>query len=404
MLLKDNVYSVGVIDWNNREFHESTYKIRRGTTYNSYLVLDKKNVLIDGVHQSYKNQFISNIKKIINPKKIDIIILNHIEPDHSGAIMQVLASCSYNVIIYSTRKAKEGFLKYYNDNVMLYNIEWRTISSFQEITIGKRTLQFIETPMMHWPDSMVTYSKLDNILFSNDIFGQHYATNQIFDDDLGIHCSILFEEAKKYYANILWTFNPVILSKLDILVKLPIKLIAPSHGLVWRKYICRITQQYINWASNLLKDKVTIIYESMWHSTEKIAYSMLEGVTSEHLDAYLFNVTKIDKTDILSHMLDSKGWIIGSSTNNRQMLPVMSTLLNCIKYINKVNTRLSSVFGSYGWSGEAIDDIKKVLSNITLTLNQFCFSCVFNPTNDELNECYNIAKQFAIRIKNNNII
>jgi flavorubredoxin len=388
--LKDNVYSVGVVDWNIRHFHESTYIIRQGTTYNAYLILDQKNVLIDTVHKCFENQFITNITRIIDPHKIDVIIVNHIEPDHSSSLSRILALCP-NAVVYGSQKAKLGCLKY-NE---IDSIKWNIVNSGQELNIGKRSLKFIETPMIHWPDSMVTYSKYDNILFSNDAFGQHYATNKIFDDE--VCCSTLATEAQKYYANILWPFNSLIIKKLNILKDLKIQMIAPSHGVVWRKNTLKIIQQYITWASDKLKDKVAIIYESMWHSTAKMAKQFLEGITVEGIEAHLFDVTKTDKTDILAYMLDSKYWLIGSSTKNKQMLPIISSILEYIECINST-ARFSLAFGSYGWSGESIKRIENILANNTIKL-QSAYSVVFNPTVNELKECFHIGKKLAIHMK-----
>jgi flavorubredoxin len=390
-LLKNNVYAVGIVDWNSRYFHESTYIIRQGTTYNSYLILDKKNVLIDTVHKCFKEQFISNIKSIIDPRKIDIIIINHIEPDHVGSLPSIIELCP-NAIIYGTNKAKLGFLKYYNK---ISSINWKIVKSGQELVIGKRTLKFIEMTMIHWPDSMLTYSKYDNIVFSNDAFGQHYATNKIFDDE--VNDSILFKEAQKYYANILWPFNSIILPKLNVLKNLTIKMIAPSHGLIWRKNTSKILEIYINWASNLLRDKVTVIYESMWGSTAKMANKFIDGLTAEGIAAHLLDVTKTDKTDILAYMLNSKGWIIGSSTKNRQPLHVISNILEYIKYI-KAPSRISLAFGSYGWSGESIKYIENILTNNNTKLCS-SYSVVFKPTYNELKECFNIGRKLAINMK-----
>ncbi|MDR1926135.1 MAG: FprA family A-type flavoprotein [Endomicrobium sp.] len=390
-LVKDGVYTVGSIDWNERRFHGYTYVTKRGVTYNSYLILDKKITLIDMVRKGFEKELIDNIKTVIEPSKIDTIIINHIEPDHSGSFPEILKLCP-NAKIYGTEKARQGLLKYYG-----VSGDWIAVKSGQSLNIGVRTLDFIDVPMIHWPDSMFTYSGYDKILFSNDGFGQHYATNEIFDDE--VNFAALMDEAQKYYANILWPFSALVSSKIAAINKLNngIELIAPSHGLVWRKHISEIMQKYLYWSSHSCKNRVAVVYETMWESTEKMARKIVEGVTSEGVDAVLFDVTKNDRTDIASYMLDTKGWIFGSSTHNSEMLPAMAGFLHFLKG-SKAKKRKSFAFGSYGWSGEAIKDIEDTVSNVTSFDSSL--RVIFNPTDGELNKCFEAGKAFALKIKN----
>ncbi|MDR1662920.1 MAG: FprA family A-type flavoprotein [Endomicrobium sp.] len=390
-IIKDDVYAVGIVDWNERHFHGHAYVTKRGVTYNSYLVIDEKITLIDTVRKDFEKELLENIRNIVDPSKIDIIVINHIEPDHSGAFPEVLKACP-KAKVYGTEKARDGFLKYYG---VCGN--WTTVKSGQSLKIGKRTLEFIDVPMIHWPDSMFTYCVSDKILFSNDGFGQHYATNKLFDDE--VNFDILMEEAQKYYANILWPFNMLVASKLAAISKLnlAIDFIAPSHGLVWRKHIPDIMEKYLYWSAHKCKKRVAVVYETMWNSTEKMAQKIVEGITSEGVEVVLFDVTKNDRTDIASYMLDAKGWIFGSSTHNGEMLSVIAGFLHFLRG-SRARGRKSFAFGSYGWSGEAVKDIEDTISNITTF--DFSFRVIFNPTKEELNKCFEAGKSFALKIKN----
>jgi flavorubredoxin len=390
-LIKDGVYSVGVVDWNERHFHGYTYITKRGVTYNSYLIIDEKITLIDTVRKGFEKDLVENIKSIVDPSRIDIIIINHIEPDHSGAFPEILKLCP-NAKIYGTEKARQGILKYYG-----INGSWTSVKSGYSLNIGKRTLDFIDMSMIHWPDSMLTYSAYDKILFSNDAFGQHYATNKIFDDETDF--AALMDEAQKYYSNILWPFNTLITAKLSTIKKLNlnIEFIAPSHGLVWRRYIFEIMQKYAYWASHSCQNRVAVVYETMWNSTEKMAKKIVEGINSEGIEAVLFDVTKNDRPDIISYMLDAKGWIFGSSTHDGEILPVISGFLHFLKG-SKAKGRRSFVFGSYGWSGEAVKDIENIISDITSL--EPSLRVVFNPSDEELKKCFEAGKAFALKIKN----
>ncbi|MDR3306649.1 MAG: FprA family A-type flavoprotein [Endomicrobium sp.] len=390
-IVKDGVYAVGAVDWNERRFHGHTYVTKRGVTYNSYLILDEKVTLIDTVCKGFEKEFLENIRSIIDPSKIGIIIINHIEPDHSGAFPEVLKVCP-NAKVYGTEKARQGLLKYYG-----VSGQWTAVKSGQSLNIGKRTLEFIDVPMIHWPDSMFTYCAYDKILFSNDGFGQHYATNKLFDDEVDF--GALMEEAQKYYANILWPFSMLVASKLGAISKLnlAIDFIAPSHGLVWRKHISDIMEKYFYWSAHKCRKRIAVVYETMWRSTEKMARKIIEGITSKGVEAVLFDVTKNDRTDIASYMLDAKGWIFGSSTHDGEMLPVIAGFLHFLKG-SKAKGRKSFAFGSYGWSGEAAKDIQDTISNVTAFDSSL--RVVFNPTEEELKKCFETGKSFALKIKN----
>lgn len=391
-LVKENVYSAGCVDWGERRFHGSTYTTKKGVTYNSYLIVDEKITLIDAVRKEFFAEFAGNIGRIADPARIENIVINHIEPDHSGSFPELLKLCP-NAKIYGTQKSKQGLLKYYG-----VCGDFVCVKAGQSINIGKRTLDFIDVPMIHWPDSMFTYCAFDKILFSNDGFGQHYATNKIFDDE--VSCDILMEEAKKYYANILWPFGSLIASKLSAIKKLnlEIEMIAPSHGLIWRKYIPQIMDKYLYWAANSTQNKIAVVYETMWNSTEAMARKIVEGITSQGVEAFLFDITKCDSTELSAYMLDAKGFVFGSSTHDNVMLPVIAGFLHYLKGL-KPKGRKAFAFGSYGWSGEAVKEIETLLEEAGIEKTQEGVRAVYAPSKEELDKCFEAGKAFALNIK-----
>lgn len=391
-LVKENVYSAGCVDWGERRFHGSTYTTKKGVTYNSYLIVDEKITLIDAVRKEFFAEFADNIGRIADPARIENIVINHIEPDHSGSFPELLKLCP-NAKIYGTQKSKQGLLKYYG-----VCGDFVCVKAGQSINIGKRTLDFIDVPMIHWPDSMFTYCAFDKILFSNDGFGQHYATNKIFDDE--VSCDILMEEAKKYYANILWPFGSLIASKLSAIKKLnlEIEMIAPSHGLIWRKYIPQIMDKYLCWAANSTQNKIAVVYETMWNSTEAMARKIVEGITSQGVEAFLFDITKCDSTELSAYMLDAKGFVFGSSTHDNVMLPVIAGFLHYLKGL-KPKGRKAFAFGSYGWSGEAVKEIETLLEEAGIEKSQEGVRAVYAPSKEELDKCFEAGKAFALNIK-----
>ncbi|MDR0485739.1 MAG: FprA family A-type flavoprotein [Elusimicrobiota bacterium] len=387
--IKENVYAVGIVDWNQRDFHGSTYKTIRGVTYNSYLIKDDKTVLIDLVHKGFEKEFLDNIRQVVDPSKIDIVIINHIEPDHSGAFCEIVKVCS-NAKFYGTQKAKEGLFKYYG----VLPSQWQSVKTNDSINIGKRTLHFIDTPMLHWPDSMFTYSPQDKILFSNDGFGQHYAANKVFDDE--VNKDILFSEAQKYYANILLPYGSILSAKLNALSKtaLDIDIIAPSHGLVWRANAAEILDKYTQWSSNICKNKIAVIYETMWKSSETMARKIMEGISSQGAEGYIFDLAVNDRTDIVSYILDSKGIIFGSSTHDNVCLPIMAGFIHFFKGL-KVKNRKSFAFGSFGWGGGAVKEIEEVLKGCEGFELFPSISIQYAPNQEELSQCFQAGSAFA---------
>ncbi|MDD5021472.1 MAG: FprA family A-type flavoprotein [Endomicrobiaceae bacterium] len=386
----DNVYAVGIVDWNVRRFHGNTYITKKGATYNSYLVIDKEPVLIDVVNKGFEEEFIANISEIIDPKEIKHVILNHLEPDHSGAIEYIIKKCP-NAKFYATAKLKEGALKYYK-----LDTEINIVKTGDSIKTGDNTLTFIEVPMIHWPDSMMTYCPEKKLLFSNDAFGQHITSDKIFADE--IDRSELLKETKKYYANILWALGPIIQRKLtEILAMNPaIDIIAPSHGMIWRKEPAKIIEQYFEWAQNKTVNKAVIVYETMWGSTEIMARAILNGLSSKNIDVKLFDIASTDFGELAYELLDAKAFVIGSSTHDNEMLPYIAGFLYFLKGLKPKN-RIAVTFGSYGWAGGAVKEMNESLKSCGVdVIGQI--DAKFKPDSAELKKCFDAGVQLAEKL------
>lgn len=389
--IKKGIYSVGVVDWNIRTFHGHTYSTTRGTTYNAYLIVDEKIALVDTVLGSFSNELIERIREIVPPEKIDYCIANHVEMDHSGAMPALMKLCP-KAKVFGTQKCKEGLYKNYYENW-----DFQVVKTGDTLKLGKRTLTFIEAPMIHWPDSMFTYCREEELLLSNDAFGQHYATSERFDDQTD-QCA-LTDEAVKYYGNILWPFSSLILRKIEEIQKMniPIKMIAPAHGIIWRKDPAKIINAYVSWAKNETKKKVVIAYESMWGSTEKMARKILDGMSDAGVSVKLFDIAQSDRTEVIKEMLDAKGILVGSSTHDNDMLPTLAGFMEFLKGLKPKN-RVGGAFGSYGWSGGAVTSIEKVLKEAGIEVSIPSVSCKYVPDEGEIKRCYEFGKDFAKRI------
>ena len=386
------IYSVGVVDWNVRNFHGHTYTTQRGSTYNAYLIIDEKIALVDTVYGPFAQELIENIREIIPPEKIDYIIANHVETDHSGALPALMQLCPKAKVI-GTAKCKEGLYKHYYGNW-----DFQVAKTADKLKLGKRTLTFLEAPMIHWPDSMFTYCQDDALLMPNDAFGQHYATSERFDDQVD-QCSLL-DEAEKYYANILWPLGSVILKKIEEVQKLniPIKMIAPSHGVIWRKDPARIINSYISWAKGETNKKVVIAYETMWGATEKMARKIAEGISAAGLKVNLYNVAESDRTEIITRMLTAQGFLFGSSTHDNDMLPNIAAFLEIVKGL-KPKGRQVGFFGSYGWAGGAVKEMQELLKDCGAELSSSSISAKYTPDKEELKACFEFGNQFAKLLK-----
>ena len=344
--LKKGIYSVGSVDWNARSFHG--YSTNRGITYNAYLIIDEKITLIDAVKAQFAEDLLDRIREIIDPAKIDYIVSNHVEMDHSGGIPAVMEVAKNAVIVTADPSGLKGLKAHYGEN---YN--YMGVKPGDTLSLGKRSLSFVQTPMLHWPDNMVTYCPEEKILFSNDAYGQHYATSKLFDDEVDL--SIALAEAKKYYANILMLYKAQAKKALEVTKGLDIDMIAPSHGIIWRSHVKDILEAYEEYTSDEMNEEAVVVYDSMWHSTEKMALSIVEGFRKRGTTAYLCDLKENHISDIITLVLKAKYIAVGSSTLNNNMLPTVASFLTYLKGLTpKGDKKKAFAFGSYGWGGQSI--------------------------------------------------
>lgn len=390
--IQEGVYWVGAVDWNVRSFHGHTYTTKRGSTYNSYLIVDEKIALVDSVYDPFSKELIDNIREIVPPEKIDYLVVNHVERDHSGSVPEIMKLCP-NAKVIGTEKCKLGMNRNYYGNW-----DWQTVKSGDKVSLGKKTLTFLEAPMLHWPDSMFTYIPELQLLMPNDAFGQHIATSKRFDDE--IDQFELMDEAAAYYANILLPFSPLVIRKIEEVVKMgiPISMIAPSHGIIWRKDPMKIINAYMKWAKNETKQKVVIAYETMWKSTEIMAKRIGDGIASAGIPVVIANVAETDNTDVIKEMLDAKGFLIGSSTHGNDMLPKLAGFLAFLKDM-KPKGRVGAAFGSYGWAGGAAKSIEAKLTETGVEIAQPLIQCQFVPDKEEMQKLFDYGVEFAKKIK-----
>lgn len=347
-----NIYWVGGIDWDLRNFHG--YVTQKGSTYNAYLVIDEKIALIDTVKHYHYEEMIERISKVIDPSKINYIISNHVEMDHSGSI-PLLKKIAPHAAVYASPNGVKGLTEHYKSD-----LGFKQVKTGDTLKLGKYSLRFILTPMVHWPDNMMTYLPEEKILFSNDAFGQHIASYDRFDDEHQLN--MIMQEAAKYYANIVMPYSEQVKSALSDAAKLDIEIIAPSHGLIWRKHINEIIHQYEEWSGNLTKNKCVIIFDTMWNSTKKIAYAIQSAFESRDFETEMLNLQTNHISDIMTELLNAKYICVGSPTLNNNMLPTVSAFLTYLKGLAPKN-RFGLAFGSYGWGGQSIGQVEDTLAS-----------------------------------------
>jgi len=388
-----NVFWVGAIDWNIRHFHGFTYSTHRGTTYNAYLIVDEKTTLIDTVYGPFAEEMIEKIREIVDPSKIDYIVANHVETDHSGALPHILRLAPH-AKVFGTARCKEGLSKHY-----FGDWDFQVVKTGDEVKIGKRSLKFIEAPMLHWPDSMFTYVEEEALLLPNDAFGQHLATSKRFDDE--VDEKTLMEEAAKYYANILWPLSQLVIRKIEEIQKLGLKInmIAPSHGVIWRRDPSRIVEAYLNWAKGKAKPKVLVVYDTMWGSTDKMARSIGEGISGEGLETALYRLPFSDHGDIIKDLLEAKGILVGSSTINNSILPTVAPFPEDLQGL-KPRSKIAAAFGSYGWGGGAVEAIEKRLKEAGIEIAAPALTVKWVPDKSEIQKCFMFGKEFARKVRN----
>ncbi len=392
--IKNNVYWIGKTDWELRKFHGDEYSTHKGSSYNSYLIKEEKVALIDTVWKPFAKEYVENLKSEIDLKKIDYIITNHAEIDHSGALSELMSYIP-DTPIYCTANGVKSITGQHHKK---WNL--KTVKTGEKLNLGSKDLIFIEAPMLHWPDTMMCYLTGDNILFSNDGFGQHYASEYMFNDlvDQGE----LAVEAIKYYANILTPFSPMVTKKINEILSfnLPVDYICPSHGVIWRNDPVQIIKKYLTWADNYRENQITLVYDSMWENTRMMAEYIMQGIKlgDDSVNVKMFNISRSDKNDVILEIFKSKGVLFGSSTVNNGILSGMAGLMEEVRGLKFKNKKAAS-FGSYGWSGESVKMLNELVEKAGFELQDDGIKVLWTPDEEAKNLCIEYGKNFAVKMK-----
>jgi flavorubredoxin len=393
--LKNGIYWVGAVDWAVRDFHG--YETPRGTSYNNYLIDDDEPTLFDAVHHDFVDISIKNISRITDLQKIKHIVINHIENDHATGLEKILEIVP-SANIYLTERGKNGLGRF----IDLSKYKVSVVKSGDTLKIGKRTLQFIETPMMHWPDSMFTYIKEEKILISQDAFGQHIASAERFDDEFVKNYSMeeLEDAVIDYYANILMPYGNVIKGKIEEIKKLGIgiEMIAPDHGVIWRSHIDKVLSLYSDMVDAKAKLGTVIVYDTMWHGTEQMVFPIAKGLEDEGIPVIIIKLRATPKSVAVKEVWKSRGVIVGSPTLNNGIFPSVAEFLTYLKGLRPKN-RLFAAFGSYGWSGEAIKDMYEIAKSMKLEVFEPGIRVLYKPSEEDLNKCYEFGIAFGKALK-----
>ena len=391
--ISEQVTWVGKVDWELDKFHGNEYSTWRGSSYNSYLVRDEKIALIDTVWKPFARDFVDNLKKEIDLSAIDYIIANHAEIDHSGALVELMKAIP-DKPIYCTKSGAKALKGHYHQ-------DWNFIQvkTGDTLDLGHNKLIFVEAKLLHWPDSMFTYLTGEDILFSNDAFGQHYASEMLFNDL--VDQAELYQEALKYYANILTPFSPLVIKKIQEVLdlNLPLKMICPSHGVIWREEPLQIANQYLAWADNYQENQITLLYDTMWEGTRRMAEAIAEGIreADHEVVVKMYNTAKTDKNDLLTEIFKSKAFLVGSPTINNGLLYSVAGIIEMIKGL-KFKQKKAAGFGCYGWSGESVKLITEELGKTGASVVDEGIRELWNPDQEALERCRSYGRNFVHKL------
>jgi len=393
--IKPHIYWTGAIDWAVRDFHG--YIVPQGTSYNNYLILDEEVTLLDTVMAEFADVGAANIRNLVEPSKIKNIIVNHIENDHMGALRRIM-HLTPDATIYITKKGRAGMERFFD--ISDWNI--KTVKTGDELKIGKYTLLFIETPMLHWPDSMVTYVKGANLLISQDAFGQHIASSARFDDEYITHASEaeLEDSVLDYYANILMPFGKIIKAKIADLKKLglPIDMIAPDHGIIWRKNPEKVLDMYLKMAEGKSSLRVAIVYDTMWHGTEIMTQPVMQGIKDEGVDCRVIKLRATPMSAAIKEFWKARACLIGSPTLNNEVFPSIGEFMIHLRGLRPAN-RMMGAFGCFGWSGGAVKWLYNEFKNMKLETFEPGLEINYRPLKEDSNTCYEFGRNFAKKVK-----
>jgi flavorubredoxin len=384
------VFNVGVQDWNVRDFHG--YSTDLGTTYNAFLVVDEKITLIDSVKKEFGDQLIENIAAVVDPRRIDCVVSNHTELDHSGSLARVMHRVGEDKPLYCSKMGAKNLARHFPQK---WN--YKAVGSGDQLKIGRRTLHFLETRMIHWPDSMFTYMPEDGILFSSDGFGQHYAGPERFDDEVGER---IMAHARKYFANILLLYTTHIekLIRQVADMKLELRMICPDHGIIWRRDPSKIVQAYLGWCAQEPQQKAVVVYDTMWHSTERMAEAITAGIAAEGVVAVPRNLRAYHRSEVMTEIFDARAVVVGSPTLNNGLFPTVADFL-CYMRGLKPRNKIGAAFGSYGWSGEAVKLIENELREMKIEPVEPGLRVQFVPEPSVVDACREFGRKIGRAVR-----
>ncbi|MBA4416949.1 MAG: MBL fold metallo-hydrolase [Syntrophus sp. (in: bacteria)] len=393
--IKPDIFWVGATDWGVRDFHG--YITQNGTTYNNYLIMDSQITLLDTVKGDFVEESIKKIKSITDLSRITNLVINHIEPDHAGGLGRVMKLIP-QVTIYITERGRKGLERHFDTSQWNFKV----VKNGDTLNIGTHSLLFLETPMLHWPDSMVTYVKEAKLLISQDAFGQHIASAARFDDEF-TSCASLYEledAVKDYYANILMPFGQLIKAKIADIVKagLEIDMIAPDHGIIWRKDPGKIIQMYLDMANGKADLRVAVIYDTMWHSTERMTVPVVQGIKDEGVDCKVIKLRASPMSLAIKEFWEARGCLIGTPTLNNLMFPSVAEFLYHLGGLRPKN-RIMGAFGSFGWGGGGVKEANEAIKRMGIETVEPGVQVQYRPSADDEIKCYEYAREFAKKVK-----
>ncbi len=386
--IKKDVHWVGAVDWNRRNFHGYSLS-PQGTTYNAFLIKDQKNTLIDTVEDHFAGQLLCNIAHVMPPEQVDYIVVNHVEPDHSGALPRLVAACKPEKVFCSV-KGEKAIKEYYGAQ------DWplHVVKTGDSLSIGSRTLHFVETRMLHWPDSMMTYCPQDKLLISSDAFGQNIASSERFADEYDQ--AELARQLARYYANIVLPYSSVTLKILEEVGKLgwDVDMIAPDHGLLWRGAgVGRVLDDYKRFALQKPTNRAVVFYDTMWQSTERMAEALATGLAQEGTPVRVMSLKANHHSDVMAEVFESGAVLVGSATHNNGVLPLVAAMLTYMKGLRPQN-KIATAFGSYGWSGESLKHVTEMLTAMHFEVIEG-IRAKNRPTHDQLKACVELGRTVA---------
>lgn len=390
--LKKGIWWVGVVDWGLKHFHGFELSTHRGSSYNSYLIVDEKIAIVDTVWGRFSSEFIENVREVIDPSKIDYVIAQHAESDHSGSLPALMQLCPKAKVIVSPR-GQASITGHYHQPW-----DFQVMKTGDKISLGSCELVFVEAPMLHWPDSLFTYVSGKSVLMPNDAFGQHYATCMRFNDQ--VDQKELYEEALKYYANILTPFSDQVLKKIDEVLglDLPVDMICPSHGVIWRKDPLQIVKAYQEWARQVPQNKAVVIFDTMWEGTRRMAEAIGNGLGQEGVSYVLCHMGNSDRNDVVTKIFEAKAVIVGSPTVNRGLLPTIMPIMEELRGLRFKN-KIGAAFASVGWSGESLSIIEKRLEESGIPLAAKGVKALWAPTPEDLEKCASLGREVGKAVK-----